>query len=218
MRKRIGCLHAHHSNIAYIEKALSSYGVELLHFVDPALVYRISSDKSFGLSDARRKVNEQLEWVAKAGVDTILITCTNYVALLQEDQLNVSVPIIKIDEPLFTQICNQEQPQILLFTNSATVEGTMKRLNEHAQAMGKQPEVEVLVIEGAFELIMQGEKEQYVRVLSAFICNLLETDNDKPISVAQLSMVEAARLVSAETGIPIGNPLETIVSAIFTER
>ena len=86
MRKRLGCLHAHYSNIEYIEDALSLYDVELIHFVDPALMYRVTSDENFKVADAQKKVKEQIEWIAQYNVDAILITCTNYIALLPEEE------------------------------------------------------------------------------------------------------------------------------------
>jgi aspartate/glutamate racemase len=214
MKKRIGCLHAHYSNIQYIEQAFSSCEVELLHFVDPALVYRVSSDDTFSLLDARRKVIEQIEWIVQADVDVILITCTNYIAVLQEDQLSVTVPIIKIDEPFFNDVCKQDQPQILLFTNPATVEGTMKRLYDYANANGIHLDVEAQVIENTFELIMQGKKEQYLIVLSEYIRKLLASNKNRVISVAQLSMVEAVRDIEKETRVKIGNPLESLMTYI----
>jgi hypothetical protein len=214
MKKRIGCLHAHYSNIEYIEQAFSACEVELLHFVDPALVYRVSSDDAFSMADAQQKVLEQIEWIIQANVDVILITCTNYIVLLQENQLSVSVPIIKMDEPFFNDICNQVQPQILLFTNPNTVEGTMKRLYDYAHANGKKPDVEAQIIESTFELIMQGKKEQYLIVLSEYIRNLLASNKNKVISVAQLSMVEAVRDIQKETGVKIGNPLESLMTYI----
>ena len=95
-------------------------------------MYQVTTNKNFQESDAQRKVKEQIEWIAQCQVDAILITCTNYIAILQEDQLSISVPIIKIDEPFFDYICNIGQPQTILFTNPATVEGTMERLKHHA--------------------------------------------------------------------------------------
>ena len=103
LKKKIGCLHAHYSNIDYIETALSAYDIELSHFVDPGLMQRVGTDESFTVVDAEKKVKDQVEWIAQTGVDAILITCTNYIALLKEETLNV--PIIKIDEPYFEAIC-----------------------------------------------------------------------------------------------------------------
>jgi hypothetical protein len=54
MKKRLGCFHAHHSNIEHIEKALKPYNIELIHFVDPGLD-RIKMDSNFTEEVAQKK-------------------------------------------------------------------------------------------------------------------------------------------------------------------
>lgn len=211
VKMKMGCLHAHHSNIAYIEQAVDSK-VELIHFVDPGLMNRITSDKSFDLEKGKDKVIEQIEWMAKSGVDAILITCTNYIALLEEERIETSIPIIKIDEPFFSRLCKITQPQVLLFTNPATVEGTMNRLKQFVSWQNQPlPAIEARVIENSFEILMQGNKEQYSDVIADYIRAQLESNPDIKISVAQLSMVEAAERIAQELQITIGNPLVPLV-------
>ena len=55
--KKLGCLHAHYSNIEYIENAFTPYNIELVHFVDPGLMSQVTTNKNFKESDAQRKVN-----------------------------------------------------------------------------------------------------------------------------------------------------------------
>ncbi|KPU59558.1 hypothetical protein AN402_5476 [Bacillus wiedmannii] len=216
MRKRLGCLHAHYSNIEYIENAFSLFNIELIHFVDPALMYRVTLNDNFQESDAQFKVKEQIEWIAQCNVDAILITCTNYIAILQEDQLSISVPIIKIDEPFFDYLCNIQQPQTILFTNPATVEGTVERLKHHANNHQKSLDLEVIVINSTFELIMQGLKEEYDQEIAKFLNQIIK-DTKKVISVAQLSMVDASQQVEYKTSKTIINPLITLVSYIVNQ-
>ncbi|SCL89945.1 Uncharacterized protein BCRIVMBC120_01686 [Bacillus wiedmannii] len=216
MRKRLGCLHAHYSNIEYIENAFSLFNIELIHFVDPALMYRVTLNENFQESDAQFKVKEQIEWIAQCNVDAILITCTNYIAILQEDQLSISVPIIKIDEPFFDYLCNIQQPQTILFTNPATVEGTVERLKHHANNHQKSLDLEVIVINSTFELIMQGRKEEYDQEIAKFLNQIIK-DTKKVISVAQLSMVDASQQVEYKTSKTIINPLITLVSYIVNQ-
>lgn len=215
MKKRLGCLHAHYSNIEYLENALAPFNIEIVHFVDPGLMERLTSDKEFHGVDARHKVKMQIEWIAQTNVDAILITCTNYIAILQENQLSVSVPIIKIDESFFDFICNIQHPHTILFTNPATVEGTMERLKNYAETYQKTLNIESAVLNNTFELIMQGRKEEYNQEVARMLEQLI--NDDKIISVAQLSMVDAARLVEAKTGRSITNPLKTFVSSIVKE-
>lgn len=44
MKRKLGCLHAHYSNIEYIEKAFSPFDMDYIHFVDPASMYRMAAD------------------------------------------------------------------------------------------------------------------------------------------------------------------------------
>lgn len=211
MKKKIGCLHAHYSNIDYIEKALSAYNVELSHFVDPGLMYRVMNDPDFTEFSAKRKVKEQVEWVAQSGVDAVLITCTNYIALLGE--LSSNVPIIKMDEPYFEAICQIKQPQTIVFTNPDTVSGTMDRLQQFAKTHQKTLDIEVKVIENTFELIMSGKKDEYQKEVYDF----LKKYQNRVVSVAQLSMVGAAQQVECETSQTIINPLNALVTSMVKQ-
>jgi hypothetical protein len=213
LSKRIGCLHAHHSNIDYIEKALSPYDIEFIHFVDPGLMYHVTSDENFQGADAEKKVKEQIEWMAQCNVDAILLTCTNYIAILQEDQLSVSVPIIKIDEPYFEAICDVKEPQVILFTNPATVKGTIDRLNQYAHQHQLSIDYEVMVIDHTFDLFMKGQKEEYDQAITEFLDQLIIKEK-RVISVAQLSMVDAAKKIEDRSII---NPLDTLISAIVNQ-
>lgn len=210
MRKKLGCLHAHHSNIEYIEHAFQNIeNVELVHFVDPGLIQQVSK----GADGLAFKVKEQLEWMANCSMDAILITCTNYIAMLEEEPLAFSIPIIKIDEPFFEALCQENQPQTILFTNPETVEGTMKRLQQYAEQHGKSIDVVTKVIDSTFELIMQGKKEAYNNAIIQTFHDIAR--EQRQISVAQLSMVEAAQQFEKESASTITHPLKSLVKFVM---
>lgn len=212
MEKTIGCLHAHHSNIGHIDRTLAGLGAELLHYVDPGLVRRASRDPSFRREDVRRRVREQVEWIGHSGADAILITCTQYIAALQEDRPSTPVPVVGIDEPFFDSVCGFEGPQLLLFTNRATVEGTMARLQAYASATGRRPDVDARVLDGLFDLVMRGEQERHDRELFERIREQAASEPGKRLSVAQLSMTAAADRAGSELGAPIGHALESLAA------
>lgn len=101
MPKTIACLHAHHSNIEVIEKMLSSHQAELIHFVEPGFD-RQKADAHFKPEFIQSKLANTMSWISSCHVDAILVTCTFFTAHLPLNDL--SVPIIKIDELLFTQL------------------------------------------------------------------------------------------------------------------
>ncbi|WP_379968814.1 hypothetical protein [Ectobacillus sp. sgz5001026] len=206
MKRKIGCLHAHYSNIAYIEQALSLCEIECIHFVDPGLMYHRTLDEVI----LRNKVKEQLEWIASCNVDSIIITCTDYIAILGEPDF-LPVPIIKIDEPFFAEICAIQQQQTMFFTNPATVSGTVERLHLYAKQVKACIDVEIILIDHAFDLLMQGQIEVYN---SEVMKSLKQASDRKIVSVAQLSMVDAAKKMEKKNVTSIINPLDSLVSYI----
>ncbi|MED4267083.1 hypothetical protein [Priestia megaterium] len=209
MKKRLGCFHAHHSNIEHIEKALKPYNIELIHFVDPGLD-RIKMDSNFTEEVAQKKIKDTLEWISSCHVDAILITCTFFTANIEEDKLAYSIPIIKIDDPLFHSICGKDEPQILVFTNPNTVEGTMNQLINFATKQKKKIQVEPYLLENTFNLVMEGKKEEYIESVSNGLNRLIINHPDKIISAAQLSMVPSAENIESKTDTYVGNHLKSL--------
>ena len=209
-RTRLGCLHMHHSNIAYVDGIVDPERVETLHFVDPGLMRRIGGDAGFDRTQAGTQVRRQLDWMAACGLDAILITCTNYIAMLPDEPLDLTLPVIKIDEPFFAYLLGQPAPHLLLFTNPATVEGTMRRLRDYAGQMGQETDIEVEIIPGTFELVMAGRTEEYAAAVAGRLGELARSGRYQSISVGQLSMADAAQQVASETGVAIGNPLQPL--------
>lgn len=213
-RTRLGCLHMHYSNIAYIDGIVDGERIETLHFVDPGLMRRISAEPDFGADEAQEQVRRQLAWMASCGLDAILITCTNYIAMLPDEPLDLPLPVIKIDEPFFAYLLEQPAPHMLVFTNPATVPGTMNRFQEFANRAGHEVEIETEVIDGTFALLMAGQTAAYADAVAARLRELARSGRYRSLSVGQLSLADAARSVTAETGVAIGNPLAPLRDAL----
>jgi hypothetical protein len=209
MSKRIGFLHAHHSNIADVETELRDVGIQSVHFVDPGLLHRVTVDSAFSEEAARQRVRDQLQWICACDVEAVVITCTNYAALL--DGQRIPVPVIPIDQPFFAEICSETRDQVLLFTNPATVDGTMRRLLQYASTVGASPRVEALVVKDAFHLVMKGNLSEYQSRVAQALRDAIPLVSGR-VSVAQLSMVTAARQIEEELGCTVGHPLTALSS------
>ncbi|MBT2288287.1 hypothetical protein J7E73_03875 [Paenibacillus albidus] len=209
--KRIGCFHAHYSNIEHIERALANYEVELVHFVDPGLD-RMKKDEDFSAATVEQKVMDTLDWIAKSHVDAILITCTLFTAVFDPEIHRYNVPVICIDDPLFEDICGRGEAVVVAFTNPGTVEGSMNQLLSYARKQGKQLQAEPVLLENTFELIMSGRKSEYLAAVSAGLSQLVKEHPGKRVIAAQLSMVPAAALAEEQTGARIGNQLDSLAA------
>lgn len=214
--KKIGCLHAHHGNIAYLDEALAPYEAELAHFVDPALVRRIGVDPEFSKVDARQRVLEQLDWMTSSGLDGIVITCTAYAASLPEGPLPLQIPVLTIDEPFFATICRRSGPTRLVFTNPGTIEGSLRRLDAHAVESGTHPDVTVELIDGAFDRFMAGRQEEHDRIVAERLAAIVASRQFETVAAGQLSLSRAARQIAVQAGVEVINPLDTLAAAVET--
>jgi hypothetical protein len=205
----------HHSNIAFIDSIIPSDAVEVVHFVEPGLMRRLGSSAGMAEAEAGEQVARQLAWMTSCDLDAILITCTNYIALLPDD-LDAEFPLIKIDEPFFAAILQQPAPHLVLFTNPATVEGTMRRFADFARARGQEVNVEVELIEGTFDLVIAGKTDEYAAAVMERLRGVIAEGRYASISVGQLSMAHAAHEVEAATGFPTTNPLDALRDHLMT--
>lgn len=113
------------------------------------------------------------------------------------------MPIIKIDEPFFNYICNIQQPQTILFTNPAIVEVTVERLKHYADNHHKSLDLEVIVINNTFDLIMQGLKEEYNQENSKFSNQIIKDEK-------KLSLLLNYQWLMLLSKLSIKHPIEYI--------
>ncbi|MNI17970.1 hypothetical protein D3C73_713620 [compost metagenome] len=167
----------------------------------------MNGDAGFTNERVQSKIKETLDWIYQCQVDAILITCTFFTAnLQQEDIRSYAVPIIKIDEPLFLNVCELNQPFIMVFTNPNTVEGTMGQLHQLAASRGKVIQAESALLEHTFDLIMQGNKKAYMEAVTAGLQQMKREHPEKQVYAAQLSMVPAAESVG------VGSQLQSLAA------
>ncbi|MBP3964020.1 hypothetical protein I8J30_14985 [Paenibacillus sp. DLE-14] len=209
--KKIGCFHAHYSNIAQIEHALEPYAVELVHFVDPGLD-RIKNDAHFTRQLAEKKVRDTIEWISGCHVDAILITCTYFTSIMREEFERLTIPMIKIDEPLFQELSKQDKPIVFVFTNPNTIEGTMSQFRHYTESKGILALAESRLIPNTFELIMQGKTKEYIGEVASGLLRLAKEHPGAKLVAAQLSMVPAARYAESILNAEIGNALASLSS------
>lgn len=207
MTIHIACLHASASNIAYIDRAFNGYDVVLTHVVDDNLIHQIRDGMS--QEELSKKIIHQLQQIEQAGGDCILITCTNYIALLEELAVEFKLPIIKIDEPFFEQVARAEKPIKMLFTNEATVKGTMKRFKAICPC---EQEIEVVLIPAAFEQYLAGETVKHDQKIIEYLVS--QDLFEYTVAAAQLSMSNAAIVYSKLSGQAVINPLNALQAYI----
>lgn len=90
----------------------------------------------------------------------------------------------------------------------------MNRLQQYALLHEKSINTKIKVIDNTFELIIQGKKDAYNNAIIQALHDVV--GEQQHISVAQLSMVEAARQFEKETALTITHPLKSLVKFVMS--
>lgn len=208
---RLHCLHAHPSNQSYIEDVFGDTDLALYHTVDSSFIERATQDPTF--DHHKQQVYAINKLMKEDKADLTLLTCTQYIAALGDQQHLFKQPIVPIDEPVFELICEKKESLQLVFSNPATVEGTMKRLESYAKDRGKQIDAEVIVMEDVFHLCLNGDMQAYEEQIKKQLRRCMKKSGD--ICVMQLSMVRASQQMEEETGVPIIHPLSPLKQFVY---
>ncbi|GAF66555.1 hypothetical protein BTS2_3456 [Bacillus sp. TS-2] len=193
--RTIACLHAHHSNITYIDQLLEKYDVKILHYVDSDLINQLS-DPDFPQIEVKVKLEEHINQIMSTEVDGLILTCTNFIGLLDRFKLDFPFPILKIDEAFFEEIIKLENPRIF-FTNPQTIDVTLARLKQFSEANHYPFEsIQIKLVEDSFPLILNNQKQEYLLKIKDCIDQHLE--QNEHVCLGQLSMSDVHRLLSSE--------------------
>lgn len=203
MRPRMICLHATEANIEIIDREMKEMPFDIKHEVDTHLLSMIRSKQPLELQKAY--VVEQLKKLMLQEPALLFVTCTNYVALIDEINVTTHIPILKIDEILYEQLKGIHNPIKMLFTNKETIRGTMQRFR---QFVSEDIEVEVLHIPDVFDWYLAGDTLRHDQKV---LMTLLELDAyENTVVVAQLSMSRIASIYSKLSGNEVLSPVTAL--------
>lgn len=138
-------IHAHESNIAYMEKLFRE---ELL--MEHILV------KQTDLARQGTKLMRIIEEQLTEEVSAFLITCTLYSSLIEESEIH-GVPILKIEDPLIENMLKNGEQKKLFFSNPETVDLTVSKIEQSYRECHKELDYQVILIPNIFALIMSGQ-------------------------------------------------------------
>ncbi len=203
MRPRMICLHASEANVEIIDREMKEMPFDIKHEVDTHLLSMIRTKQPLELQKAY--VVEELNKLTLQEPALLFVTCTNYVALLDEINVTTQFPILKIDEILYEQLKDIHNPIKMLFTNKETIRGTMQRFR---QFVSQDVEVEVLHIPDVFDWYLAGDTLRHDQKV---LTTLLELDAyENTVVVAQLSMSRIASIYSKLSGNEVLSPVTAL--------
>jgi aspartate/glutamate racemase len=173
--------------------------VKVVNIVDDTL---LTYAREQGVDDTlRRRMKNYFLSASDAGAQVILNACSSVGETVDAARPSIPVPILKIDEAMAVQAVRAGRRIAVLATVSSTLGPTGRLLRAQAKALGQQIEIDEVLCDGAFDLLLSGKTAEHdQRVIEAAKNAALSHD---VLVFAQASMSRLVPMVSGQVSVPL---------------
>lgn len=191
--KKIGLIHTTPATVQSLSKLAGEVigEVEIVNILDDSI---LGDMKEGGHEEAVKK-----RWIQYArileelGADAVVSACSTVGAIAEEADRLLGIPVYRIDEAMIeAAICMGTRISVLATLNS-TLEPTVDLLRRRG---GSSLEIRVVLVEGAYEALMSGDREGHDRRIREAVFR--ETEHSQVVVLAQASMAGALEGVAEE--------------------
>ncbi|MEU9207644.1 aspartate/glutamate racemase family protein [Streptomyces sp. NPDC048415] len=201
-----------------VEPMINNYLAELapdakvMHFVDSDVLATVMSDGFISPASAHRMVH-LAQAAEAAGAEVIFSACSSLGPAIDEARRVVSVPIIKIDDAMTAAAVDAGDVIGVMATVPTTLPPTRALVEEKAQAAGRSITVIEHLCEGAFGVLMSGDRDRHdALVLEGARKLAAQVD---AIVLAQASMARLAPAIAEAVGKPVlSSPRSGVENAV----
>lgn len=188
---RIGLIHSTHLVMNAVHRVLAEGcpNCQIIHTLDETLLHDLKA------GDHQRdrlvqKLHHMGNILALDGVDVIVVTCSSLSPYVNDIQPVLSVPVLKIDQPMIEYAVSHGSHIGVVATNPTTVGPTQLLINELSGKHKKKVLVQTVVVETAFNSLNGGDGEHHDQIVLEAIDKLLK--DTELVIIAQIS---AARVM-----------------------
>jgi Asp/Glu/hydantoin racemase len=202
MTKTLGLLYTAPAIVESVNKTVSEVmpSVQRFDIVDNRIIPVILS--AGGLTPRiHRIVTNYVRTAEDEGADAVLVTCSSISPCVDTARPLVSIPVLKIDDPMTDKAVESAVRIGVVATNAATLEPTTKLLATKAEARGREVQISTELCSGAFEALSKKDTMTHDRLVLEGIRRTAESVD--LIVLAQASMARIVPQLGDELRIPI---------------
>jgi Asp/Glu/hydantoin racemase len=174
--------------------------VRRINIVDDSLLADVMALGYISVT-VQERINHYVQAAERTGADAVLSLCSSVGPAIDQARKLVSIPVIKIDDPMTEKAVHDAERIGVVATVGTTLEPTLALLKEQSAAQHKPVEIKPRLVKGAFEILMGGDWTQHDEMVSGAAGELAK-DVDL-IVLAQASMTRLNPRISQETGLPV---------------
>jgi Asp/Glu/hydantoin racemase len=164
-------------------------GSELVNFVDDSILPQLGQNGG-DLAEVEERLIHYARFAEQVGAEVILEACSSVGELVPKMQSAVSIPIVRIDEAMAEQAVQRAEHIGVAATLPTTLQPTTRLLQAKAQEAGKQVKVMPLLIDGAYQKLMAGDRDGHDNLLVEKLGELAQT-----VDIVVLAQASMARVL-----------------------
>jgi len=174
--------------------------VRLVNIVDDSLLPDVMETGVID-ADVQKRMSAYVRAAEDTGADAVLSLCSSLGPTIDPTRDMVEIPVIKIDDPMTRRAVELGVNIGVMATVPTTLGPTIDLINENADSMGKDITVHDRLVEGAFQILMGGDKEKHDQMVVDAARALAKSVDI--IVFAQASMTRLAPTVQDVTGLQV---------------
>jgi len=208
MKTRVGIVHTFLYSVEDIKAMFKKYlpDVEMIDIIDDSLLEEALANKGV-TPGIRSRMCDYYTNLEELGCAVCLNQCSSVSEVVDVAQKIVSIPIVKIDEPMAEEAVNLGKHIAVIATAISTVEPSSRLVESCAKKAGKEVVVDRCYVDGAYDMLLKtGDKEKHNEMVCAKVREMAK-DHDV-IVLAQGSMYHLIPLLS-DVQVPVLTSLET---------
>ena len=175
--------------------------VATCHIADESLIQRVLA--AGGITpEVTQRVCDNVAAAAAAGAHLVLVTCSSVSPCVDAARKLVSVPVLKIDEPMIADAVARFDSIGVIATTPTTLAPSTQLIRDTAAAQRRDVAVQSVLCTGAYEAFLAGRQDDYDRIVIDHLHSLVQ--NADVVLLAQASMARVAdRLDEKDKTVPI---------------
>ena len=175
-------------------------GISTFHIVDDSLIQDLLQEERFTPSILKR-LCRQVELAEEAGADMIMVTCSSIAPGVDVARKMVSVPVMKVDEPMAEKAVSLSDNIGVMATAKTTMAPSVNLIQEKAAEANKQVTIHQTLSSEAFNCFLRGDMPTHDRIVKDAAQEL--KGKVGVIVLAQASMGHLAEAIQDIAAVPV---------------
>ena len=191
MKHDIAFLHTSPVHVPTFEKLMREVAPNLKasHLVREDLLADALRDGIQGAALISR-IEDAMRDAGASGALVVVCTCSTIGGVAEAMERGTAFKAARIDRAMADKAVSDGRPVLMVAALESTLEPTMALLQTSAKRLGTNPRIDKLVVNGAWEHFLSGEREKYIDAIVSAVSSI--DASSSVVVLAQASMAPAA--------------------------